>query len=856
MTNLTFRFVRLALALSGVTLLAGPVGAQGPLNKPTFAVTRIPTQVWDAVWPGDFNGDGRTDIVGGSADSLGPKLVLLIGNGDGTFGPPREVIRAFPFPRGVADFNEDGRLDLLIADHQTAAFKLRLLIGNGDGTFGDIREVADAGDDFAVIADFDRDGHRDIVTVRFDEVIAFPGNGDGTFDSPVTLFTDFGPYQGIAADLNGDGWPDLALSDFGGEVRVLLNRGGMAFTVSSIPFDRDLHDITAWDMDGDGDRELIVSGARFFEEPVIFYTDSRIWILENDGTGTFAPATAYETLAGPVSVVAGDFNRDDRPDVATVNRSRVYDRACRILHYSDSVSVFPGLGDGALAEATSYALAQGNTQVDAAFRGWVSLLNTSDLNGDGETDLIVSPGAFLLNRPEGANAEPTVSAGADTTINEKETLRLRGSASDPDFDWLTYRWTNASGEVLSTLPQACLVDYPAGTHDFTLTVDDGRGGVSSDVVRHRLLPQIDDEFESGDVGQVAVRGFSSRDGDVLSVTGSGFDIFGTRDEFHYVHQQRTGDFAVTTRVIDVQNLHRWVKAGLMVRESLSPRARHASIFATPTTERGVAFQRRTVTAGESTHTAGPVLAPPLWLGLTRVGNTVSAYYRRTTAESWTLVGTETFTDLAATVFVGLAVSSHVDGRLATARFDNFTLTSLADWSSQDIGAVGRAGRTAFDGLVLEMEGSGADMWGTADAFRYSSVARQGDVTITARVRSLENTHAWTKAGVMIRDGLGASARHVMLIVSATRGIAMQFRAAAGGITANAALRPGAAPAWVRLVRSGTTFTGFVSDDGESWTEVGTANLAMAESVRAGLAVTSHNNTTLATATFDGVAVTP
>jgi regulation of enolase protein 1 (concanavalin A-like superfamily) len=816
----------------------------------------MPLPFFHNLWPGDFNRDGRTDIVAGTAE-VDRKLVILLGNGDGTFAAARDIVSGFAFPLGVADFNEDGRPDLLAADHSLARFRLLVILGNGDGTFGTVHVVDELGDViFGLTADFDEDGHLDIISGEGEGVVyAVPGNGDGTFGERVEVFTGPGPFQGIAADLNGDSRPDVALVDRSQHVHVLVNGAGLTFTSTSIPFDRDVDDLTASDMDGDGDRDLVVSGGRVVEDPVR-HVDGRIWILANNGSGTFGAAVPYDTLPGPVSVVAGDFNRDDVADVATVNRSAVWDPACRVVHFGDSVSVFPGVGSGTLGEATSFLLAQGNTPVDDLFRSQVTWLNTADLDGDRESDLIVSPGALLLNRPEGTTTEPTVSAGADSTINERQVLRLRGSATDADFDWLTYRWTNAAGELLSTLPQACLPEYPAGSHEFTLTVDDGRGGIGSDVVRHTLLPQIADEFESGDVGGVAARGFSSRDGDTFVVTGSGFDIWGSGDEFHYVHQQRTGDFAVATRVASVQNLHRWVKAGLMVRETLSRRSRHASLFATPTTERGIAFQRRTVTAGESTHTAGPALAPPVWLAVTRIGNTVSAYYRQSAAESWTLIGSETFTDLSPTVYVGLAVTSHVDGRLATARFDNFGLVSLAEWTAQDIGRVGRPGRTTFNGLVVEMDGGGEDIWGTADAFQYASIARSGDVTITARVRSVENTHRWAKAGVMIRDGLGASAPQVMLIVSAARGIAMQFRAAAGGITANAALPPGAAPAWVRLVRSGTTFTGFVSDDGVTWTEVGRATVAMAESARVGLAVTSHNNSTVATATFDRVSVQP
>ena len=73
--------------------------------------------------------------------------------------------------------------------------------------------------------------------------------------------------------------------------------------------------------------------------------------------------------------------------------------------------------------------------------------------------------------------------------------------------------------------------------------------------------------------------------------------------------------------------------------------------------------------------------------------------------------------LPVSVFVGLAVSSHVDGTLATAVFDNLTIDQALLTSSMDLGSVGVAGSTTFDGIVYEVKASGADIWGTADAFR-------------------------------------------------------------------------------------------------------------------------------------------
>jgi hypothetical protein len=118
------------------------------------------------------------------------------------------------------------------------------------------------------------------------------------------------------------------------------------------------------------------------------------------------------------------------------------------------------------------------------------------------------------------------------------------------------------------------------------------------------------------------------------------------------------------------------------------------------------------------------------------------------------------------------------------------------------------------------------------------------------VRSIENTHAWAKAGVMFRESLAAGAKHVMVIVSPGRGMAMQYREQTGGLTANAALAAGRAPKWLRLARAGNFFTSSSSEDGVTWQPLGSVTVPMGAQVLAGLAVTSHDNSTLAQGHFD------
>jgi hypothetical protein len=175
------------------------------------------------------------------------------------------------------------------------------------------------------------------------------------------------------------------------------------------------------------------------------------------------------------------------------------------------------------------------------------------------------------------------------------------------------------------------------------------------------------------------------------------------------------------------------------------------------------------------------------------------------------------------------------------------------WSDQDIGSVGIAGSSSFSSSTFTVKGSGADIWGTSDAFNYAYKSLTGDGNVTARVASQQNTSAWAKAGVLIRETTAANSAYAFMFVTPANGVSLQYRSSTGSSAGQAAQISGlTAPYWVRLVRSGNTFTGYASADGTSWTQVGSVSVTMAASALEGLAVTAHNNTQLNTSTFDNV----
>ncbi len=175
--------------------------------------------------------------------------------------------------------------------------------------------------------------------------------------------------------------------------------------------------------------------------------------------------------------------------------------------------------------------------------------------------------------------------------------------------------------------------------------------------------------------------------------------------------------------------------------------------------------------------------------------------------------------------------------------------------SQDIGNVGVAGSIFLDVAgVYTIAGSGRDIWGTADAFHFVYGSLRGDGQIVAHVADQTETNPWAKAGVMIRETLAPSARFADIVLTPDRGAAFQRRTDPGANAVHTGRNGIVAPAWVKLARSGSTLTGFVSRDGTTWTLVGTDTVPMATMVYVGLAVTAHNNALLSTAVFDHVVV--
>jgi hypothetical protein len=953
------------------------LSAQNAPVAPTVSLLRN-SNLAQVVWPGDFNGDGISDLAASAPrNAFDPPsaVVVALGNGDGTFQAPISTSHNGAVV-GVNDVNGDGKVDLLIVEEVATSPALAILYGSGAATFPTSQRLSEpSGVVFVQVADLDGDGIKDLIVGNGeDNIHLYPGRADGSYDTPATLTGSLFIHDAILADFNGDGKRDLAVANhYSRSVTIFLNRGAFAFLSTDIPLVLQANGVATGDFNGDGKADLAVAlsdggdGDNYFSE-------GGTAVLLGKGDGTFAAPVTYDSPRGGWIAVTGDFNRDGVVDIAVASRSAIFLDGCGVNWRTwDSLSILPGLGDGRFGAASNFSVGnQSDLDSDANVNKVVSL-KTSDVNGDRATDLILSDGSVFLNKPVDPNWTPTIDLSE--SFYDGELVVLRAKVADADNDMVTYRWTSNDGQSIPPVPRWCIGSLAAGTHSYTLTVDDGHGhqasasatftvgsptpppgptmtltapaegatitagtpytitfhiddpamalyeysidysldngatwahiwqchqvgqpsgpGVptsrddsctwanpgpeaphamlnlyaqndadapigSQSIVHFSIGPQaggVPFPWHHQDIGAVAKAGTTTFNSGVFTVSGSGADIWGSADEFQYtfLNADATGnstDVAVIARVDTEQNVNAWTKAGVMIRGGLNPSSPHASLFVSP--GKGLSFQRRLVAGGSSFATTLPGITAPVWLKLVTQVNAaredIRAYYRKTESEAWTEFAEDAFPAVIAAPYAGLAVTSHADGTLATASFSNVSALPAGPWTDKSIGKAG--GMVTTDGTQFTVKGIGTDIWGTSDQFEFVYQPCTGDCTITARVTSLQNTNQWAKAGVMLRETLAAGSRHADVIVSPSKGIAMQYRSVTGGASASAGALAGAAPGWVRLVRRGNLITGFWSTDGFHFTQVGTLTMPMNPTIFAGVAVTSHDATTATNAIFN------
>jgi len=278
-----------------------------------------------SVAAGDFSNNGILDLA--VANFTGNDVTILLGNGDGTFTPASgspitdgSVSGGEPSSIVVGDFNRDGNLDLAIANYDDNT--VSVLLGEGNGTFTPApgSPISVGSEPYALATgDFTGNGKTDLAVANFGDntVSVLLGNGSGGFTaapgSPISVGSQ--PTSIAVGDFNGDVKPDLAVTNSNSNnVSVLLGNGDGSFTAASgspISVGSDPSAVVAADFNGDGKQDLAVSG----------FDSNNVSLLLGNGDGTFTPASDSPLAVGkgPAAVAVGDFNGDGKSDLVVSN---------------------------------------------------------------------------------------------------------------------------------------------------------------------------------------------------------------------------------------------------------------------------------------------------------------------------------------------------------------------------------------------------------------------------------------------------------------------------------------------------------------------------------------------------------
>jgi hypothetical protein len=168
-----------------------------------------------------------------------------------------------------------------------------------------------------------------------------------------------------------------------------------------------------------------------------------------------------------------------------------------------------------------------------------------------------------------------------------------------------------------------------------------------------------------------------------TMTGSGADIWGQTDEFHFAYKSLTGAGSIIARVDSLDNTNSSAKAGVMIRNTLDPNSMYAIMCVTPTD--GVKFEHRNDTAIDATGTTIADITAPQWVKIERdVSGFFTASYS-SDGSTWDIAGAAEQIFMGQNVFIGLAVTSHDAALTCQAEFSNVQISVAGPWSNQDIG---------------------------------------------------------------------------------------------------------------------------------------------------------------------------
>jgi hypothetical protein len=307
----------------------------------------------------------------------------------------------------VGDFNEDGFPDLAVANGGGGGTAdVSLFLGDGDSTFAPAASFATGTTgwpQYLVVADLNGDGFDDVAVTTFaddrggHDVSVLLGTGTGTLGPASNYGSGFGPSSVAVGDFNEDGIPDLVVTNLlGNSLSVLLGTGGGNFAPATTfrNFGNPNH-VVVGDFNEDG-----------FDDLAVALLLNGVSVYLGTGTGTFGAATNYPAGTRSWSVAVGDLNGDGFADLAVANDT------------SDDVSVLLGTGTGIFGLPTNFPA--GDSPLSVA---------VGDFNDDGKPDLAAANNqsrdvSILINTTGGDQPPPpttTTSTPATTTTSAPPT---------------------------------------------------------------------------------------------------------------------------------------------------------------------------------------------------------------------------------------------------------------------------------------------------------------------------------------------------------------------------------------------------------------------------------------------------
>ncbi len=316
-------------------------------------------------------------------------------------------------------------------------------------------------------------------------------------------------------------------------------------------------------------------------------------------------------------------------------------------------------------------------------------------------------------------------------------------------------WSGVSTQIIA-IPTST---YVVGLCVNSFNVSVLSTSVFDNVIITNLQPGATVSARSGvNLGTTALGGGSTLVGSTYTVWGAGDNVEGTTDQGHYTYWTigNSTNCTLIARVVSQQNTHALATAGVMIRETTGNNVRRGFMAATPGS--GFEFHYRTAAAGQDAKVTA-IGGAPLWLRVQRTGDVFSAF-QSNDGSIWTQVGTNQTMAFAPEILAGIAVTSQSDGTLATASFDNVSVTPgpTPTLLGRTIGFTAVQGTDTESNGVFTLIGSADGINGTHNDCYFVSAPVTGDFVFTARVLGLQSAATSPQAGVLVQENTKRIAR--------------------------------------------------------------------------------------------------